>query len=50
MPYYSSIGFDYYTKGANQKAIEYFQKTLDTQVLGFGVYAGARTMLERLEK
>ena len=44
------IGHDFLVKGDKQKAIEYFQKTLDTNVFGFGAYTDARTMLERLGK
>jgi tetratricopeptide (TPR) repeat protein len=44
------IGYDYFVKGDKQKAIEYFQKVLDSKAVGFGVYTAARTMLERLDK
>jgi tetratricopeptide (TPR) repeat protein len=43
------IAYDYFAKGNNQKAVEYFQKTLDTNVLGYRVYAWAEIMLKRLK-
>lgn len=43
------IAYDYYAKDNKQKAVEYFQKTIDTNVFGYGVYAWAEIMLKRLK-
>ncbi len=43
------MAYDYFSKGNKEKAVEYFQKTLDTKVFGYGVYSGADAMLKRLK-
>lgn len=44
------IAYDYFAKGNNRKAVEYFQKTLNTNVLGYRAYAWAEIMLKRLKQ